>query len=27
LGLFSKIFEERFEKDERIRERAGGKAK
>ncbi|KAI4666819.1 uncharacterized protein J4E88_010387 [Alternaria novae-zelandiae] len=27
LGLFYKMFEERFEKDERIRERAGGKAK
>jgi ATP-dependent RNA helicase DHX29 len=27
LGLFYKMFEERFEKDERIRERGGGKAK
>jgi len=27
LGLFYRMFEERFEKDERIRERAGGKAK
>ncbi|KAI4941580.1 hypothetical protein J4E91_010611 [Alternaria rosae] len=27
LGLFYRMFEERYEKDERIRERAGGKAK
>ncbi|KAJ4992583.1 helicase associated domain-containing protein [Stagonosporopsis vannaccii] len=27
LGIFERVFEERWEKDERIRERAGGKAK
>jgi ATP-dependent RNA helicase DHX29 len=27
LGLFERVFEERWEKDERVRERAGGKAK
>jgi ATP-dependent RNA helicase DHX29 len=27
LGLFNRIFEEKFEKEERIKERAGGKAK